>query len=148
MAGNKKSKRKSGGVKRSVQSQSPVLFRFNKNQELKLKLEPHQCLQAFADGVPTTDNWNTLTFRINTGLALAETFFNEEAKDMLTRSVAILIGLQQRFSQEGRWSATEEEIHTLGAALTLTDQIQDQTTRKEQLTVYLKVEKQLTTLPK
>lgn len=113
----------------------PIIFRFNQRNETQLQLVPHVELEKMVDGSATEESWYTLAFRINVGQMLAQRQFSDhpDVLDAMARGVAAVAEVGKRFKRAGRFGCTGDEFRAIGAAITLTDDMQEATTRRQQL---------------
>lgn len=129
MAKNKKPAKKY--VRRFVPA-VPMHFRFSKENDMKLKLIPHQFLEKFRDGTAVESDWHALASRLNLGNTLAYTHFEgQEEKTAMDSALLALRSVWDRHTRLGKWGVSGEEFGQIGLGLTLTDDMQDQCTRIE-----------------
>ncbi|WP_455275106.1 hypothetical protein [Ralstonia thomasii] len=114
----------------------PSLFRFSRSAELHLQLVPHIELEKMRDGTATEQSWHTLAFRINVGQTLAHQQFADQAAalDAMAHGVWAIAEVGKRYKRTGRFGCTGDEFRAIGEALNLTDDMQKETTRREQRT--------------
>jgi hypothetical protein len=112
-----------------------VIARLDPEHTRNLKLVPHQCLAEIREGRGTEQSWNTLAARINWASVLVcnlDTIaFSDDPKPAMRRALDALRALDARYKERGRYVATGEEVKALGLALSLADDLQDVTTRRE-----------------
>ncbi|AXW48147.1 hypothetical protein ACI2S5_08415 [Ralstonia nicotianae] len=113
----------------------PSVIRFSRGAEVQLQLVPHVELEKLRDGTATEESWHTLAFRINVGQVLAQQYFAHvgDVLDAMARGVVAVAEVGKRFRRVGRFGCTGDEFRAIGAALTLTDDMQEATTRRQQL---------------
>lgn len=113
----------------------PSIIRFSHGAEVQLQLVPHVELEKMRDGTATEESWHTLAFRINVGQVLAQQHFAHanDVLDAMARGVVPVAEVGRRFKRVGRFGCTGDEFRAIGAALTLTDDMQEATTRRQQL---------------
>lgn len=140
MASNKRPARKAPGAKKSMHSKTPLTIRYSPSSDAMLKDYPRQSLGVLSDA-GSERAWNDVFFRVNIGVELAKLYIAQDVSAEFRGAIAALLAIELRSAsasdQERAWSATQDEIASIDAALDITDQIQDTTTRKEQLTIYL-----------
>lgn len=146
MAGNSRNKRISGGVRKTVLSKTPILIRHTEEESRRMKALPYLSLASFRGEILTVEkqphgyDWRTLYFRALSCLELATKHFNEEsAVTVANDALLILISVKDRRLENGLWRMSPYEIDALHTCLLLVDQMQDLTTRKEQLIVWSKI---------
>lgn len=142
MAGNKKNKRKSAGVCKTVKSKTPILFRYTESQATFLKNRPYLRLDQLYTGKGTEEAWADVYFRLNIGVQLAIKHFNSgDADKVLLDALNAHVEIRNRyFRMNKKWGIKEEEMNQIKEAFGLIDQIQDGTSRREQLVVYKYIE--------
>ena len=111
----------------------PKMFRHSREADIDLQLVPHQELEKFKTGEADEYTWNTVCFRLNWGYVMSGDHFDSvEARELMERSLAAIRSVKTRHEKTGRWGTTGEEFNIIGQALVLTDDMQMNTTRKQQ----------------
>ena len=111
----------------------PKMFRHSKEADINLQLVPHQELEKFKTGEADEYTWNTVCFRLNWGYVMSGDHFDSvEARELMERSLASIRSVKTRHEKTGRWGTTGDEFNIIGQALNLTDEMQMNTTRKQQ----------------
>lgn len=111
----------------------PRIFRHSKEADIDLQLVPHQELEKFKTGEADEYTWNTVCFRLNWGYVMSGDHFDSiEARELMESSLAAIKSVKTRHEKTGRWGTTGEEFNIIGQALNLTDDMQINTTRKQQ----------------
>ncbi len=111
----------------------PKIFRHSKESDIALQLVPHQELEKFKSGEADEYTWNTVCFRLNWGYVMSgDHFDSDEARELMQASLAAIKSVKDRNERTGRWGTTGEEFNIIGQALNLTDEMQMNTTRKQQ----------------
>ncbi len=111
----------------------PKMFRHSKEADINLQLVPHQELEKFKTGEADEYTWNTVCFRLNWGYVMSGDHFDSvEARELMERSLGAIRSVKTRHEKTGRWGTTGEEFNIIGQALVLTDDMQMNTTRKQQ----------------
>lgn len=111
----------------------PKMFRHSKEADIDLQLVPHQELEKFKTGEADEYTWNTVCFRLNWGYVMSGDHFDSvEARELMERSLKAIRSVKTRHEKTGRWGTTGEEFNIIGQALNLTDEMQMNTTRKQQ----------------
>jgi hypothetical protein len=139
MAGNSKNKRKSAGVRKTLLTNTPVTIRHSEKHARILKLQPYICLETFVTRNSKVYDWNTVCTRLNVGFNLSVNHDLEEAIPVLKDGLETVLKINERFRRTGTWRADDREIAVMRQGLTLTDDIQDITTRREQLEAFKEV---------
>ena len=100
--------------------------------DTQFKVLPQAVLTKFKDGTADAVDVNTLTMRLNTGYVMStEIFDTPEATATLLEGLQAIRGVINRLQTTGRVGATGAEYNAIGAALTLTDEMQDQCTQRQ-----------------
>lgn len=111
----------------------PKIFRHSREADIDLQLVPHQELEKFKTGEADEYTWNTVCFRLNWGYVMSGDHFDSvEARELMERSLAAIKSVKARQEKTGRWGTTGDEFNIIGQALNLTDDMQMNTTRKQQ----------------
>jgi hypothetical protein len=111
----------------------PKIFRHDKESEIALQLVPHQELEKFKTGEADEYTWNTVCFRLNWGYVMSGDHFDSvEARELMEKSLAAIKSVKARHERTGKWGTTGEEFNIIGQALVLTDDMQLNTTRRQQ----------------
>ena len=109
------------------------MFRHSKEADINLQLVPHQELEKFKTGEADEYTWNTVCFRLNWGYVMSGDHFDSvEARELMEQSLKAIRSVKTRHKKTGRWGTTGEEFNIIGQALNLTDEMQMNTTRKQQ----------------
>jgi hypothetical protein len=129
MAGNSKPRKKRT---RRATPAIPVLIATDPEQNRNLKLIPHQELAEIREGRGTETSWHTVTARLNFGSVLAMRHeFSEDPKPVMRAALDAVRALKARHESSGRYVLTGDELRAIGAGLTMTDDLQDATTRRQ-----------------
>jgi hypothetical protein len=111
----------------------PKIFRHNKQAEVDLQFIPHMELQKFKTGDADEYTWNTVCFRLNWGYVMSGDHFDSvEARELMEQSLAAIKSVKARHDRTSKWGTTGEEFNVIGQALNLTDEMQLNTTRRQQ----------------
>jgi hypothetical protein len=111
----------------------PKVFRHNKEAEVDLQFIPHMELQKFKTGDADEYTWNTVCFRLNWGYVMSGDHFDSvEARELMEQSLAAIKSVKDRHERTRKWGTTGEEFNVIGHALNLTDDMQLNTTRRQQ----------------
>lgn len=117
-----------------------VIAKLDPDNSRNLKLIPHQCLAELRQGRGTEEVWNTLTCRANWAAVLACNIeFEQDLKPAIRQALDALRAIEARFKERGRWIATGDELKAIGTALSLADDIQDVTTRRDHRDAFVTV---------
>jgi hypothetical protein len=120
----------------------PSIIRHAKADELKLKLIPHQHLQAIIDGRGGKPEFASIAFRVVVGAALTEFADNREPLDeVFEAAIDSLILVGERYQRVTTFSTSGDELRSLKAALNLADDLQEVCTRRQQAEMYTTVAK-------
>jgi hypothetical protein len=111
----------------------PKIFRHNKESDIALQLVPHQELEKFKTGEADPVTWNTVCFRLNWGYVMSGDHFDSvEARELMEQSLKAIRSVKDRHDRTSKWGTTGEEFNIIGQALNLTDEMQMNTTRRQQ----------------
>jgi hypothetical protein len=111
----------------------PKIFRHNKQAEVDLQFIPHMELEKFKTGDADEYTWNTVCFRLNWGYVMSGDHFDSvEARELMEKSLAAIKSVKDRHDRTSKWGTTGEEFNIIGQALNLTDEMQLNTTRRQQ----------------
>lgn len=111
----------------------PSLIRYSAADDFKLKIVPHQELERFREGTADESAWHTLTMRLDWGLFMAIDHFEDDvAKTAIREGLEALLSIKDRNAKLAKWGASGSEFKAIGLALNLIDEMQDNTTRREQ----------------
>ena len=116
-----------------VEGQLPITIRHTNASDTMLQMIPHSDLERLRDG--TADDYvaNTLAFRLNWGYVMAGEYFDTpEARACTEAGLAAIRSVKERHERLGKWGCTGPEFAAMGQALNLTDEMQAQTTRRQQ----------------
>lgn len=109
------------------------MFRHSKEADINLQLVPHQELEKFKTGEADEYTWNTVCFRLNWGYVMSGDHFDSvEARELMEQSLKAIRSVKTRHEKTGRWGTTGNEFFKIGEALNLVDEMQKNTTRREQ----------------
>ena len=111
----------------------PAVIRYRQQEETALQLVPHSELDKFRRGLADETTYHTLAFRLNWGYVMAGEFFDALAQEAMARGLDAIRSVRERHERLGKWGTTGPEFEAMGYALNLTDEMQQKTTRKEQL---------------
>lgn len=135
MPGNKRPKKKFKNTVCKLKTNSPINIRYDKAGDLRLKLPPQVSLEQFKNNEGTMAAWTTLYFRIHVGIKLADKF-NDSILVYLNEAIDLLDSIKKNYVEKNTWVFTGEDIDTVRAVLTVIDEMQDNTTRRDQLEAY------------
>ena len=140
MATSKKPRKKYNPHK--LATATPVTIRYNNKDALKLQLAPQISLGEFKSGKGHAANWHTIWWRIHFGKQLAHLFDGGEHETYLDQALAIMDDVKDRAQEEPYfWTIEPSDANVVGQVLTLVDEMQESTTRRDQLTASLAVAK-------
>lgn len=109
----------------------PINFRFGRESELRLQLEPHAELDNFRRGTATEESWHTLAARVHLGHELALRHYTAEALIPFAAAMSALKDVWLRFQRVQKWGVNGEEFKAIGDALNICDEMQKQCTRRQ-----------------
>lgn len=133
MAGNKKPKKKYRPKFPMGQIMLPKNIRYGHKEELALMMIPHQELERFRDGTADEPAWHGITCRLDWGAFMAVDHFNNiEANDLIRDALDAMVAIKHRHDKVGKWGASGDEFFKIGEGLNIVDEMQKNTTRREQ----------------
>ncbi|GAQ30273.1 hypothetical protein SAMD00023378_3956 [Ralstonia sp. NT80] len=135
------SKRKHRGRPARELRMLPILFRFSRDDDINLQIRAHAALQHVSTGNADEKDWHTISDRVNVGLALSRQAFPDrtDVHELMDQAVLAVVSLGKRYRAVGRMVATGHELTVIGDALQLIDEMQKETTRRQQRAATLAV---------
>lgn len=110
----------------------PITIGVDERSKYIMKLIPHQELEKFREGMGDDQAWNTIVARLNLGVVLCTQHdFNDEAKWAVMDALDAMRKVAETHDN-GRFTATPEQISDIHDGLYVTDEAQESTTRREQ----------------
>lgn len=110
-----------------------LMFAYDAEHAIRLKMLPHAAFGRLKDEVADGDDLATIVVRLDWGNILAKTIFDEPVINILLESAFEGVRtLQNTINKSGICIATEQELKSIGKGLTLVDDLQDNSTRREQ----------------
>ena len=140
MAKNKKP-RKAYNPNKTLYKRPPC-FRYTKEEGEELKTRAHMHLDAFAHQKATAGDYLAVRFRVEVGLKLLTHFHYEDAVAswmVLKEGSDILDKVRARRTTLGRWAMGDPEVTHLRTCLFHVEEVQDKTTRVEQMPAFVSV---------
>lgn len=131
MANNKKPAKKYNPNK--LKTNTPLTIRYTEQEALRLKLPPLVSLQEFKSGKAIPAGRKTLEFRLHVGKELCSKHFQQSLIPELDKAISIVQAAKDSLT------ITAEDCELIGPLLVSIDEMQDLTTRRDQLEVYRKV---------
>lgn len=129
-------KKINGSFKSKLKSHTPINIAVPKHLQEQIKRIPRLSLEAFKESRGTGTDWYNLMFRTKIGLDLALAFYTEEGSDALKEVHDVCLELHREYKKINKWTITGYQYETLLSGLEAIDQIQDETTRRDQLEVF------------
>jgi hypothetical protein len=108
----------------------PMSFALPASSRVDLQLPPHMILDAFRTGTGDEPGWHTLAAALNIGAVLSRSQ-PEEVQSAISQALDAIVEVKQRGDETGRWGLSGDQYRIIGAALTLSNEIQDVSTRRE-----------------
>lgn len=109
----------------------PVSIRFSEEDERNFQLTPHAELLKMRNGAGTDESWDTLEMRIKWGQAMARQHGTPEVQNALTEAFSGLASVHERYTRVSQYGLSGEESAAIGQGLSLTDELQLVSTRRE-----------------
>jgi hypothetical protein len=147
MAGNKKTKRKSAGIRNTITTlgKIPIVFRHTPEQEEKLKQFAYIELSRFEVGDGNEMSWWNLSDRTMVGFLMATKYYELDTQQSMAEALAVMEAIWLRFYEHGaedtpaNWRASPGELEILRATFEAIDAMQDETTRRGMVTILREV---------
>lgn len=118
---------------RYVEGQLPITIRHSAASDMMLQMIPQSELEKLRDGTADEFVVNNLKFRLNWGHVMSnECFDTPEARAVTLAGIDAIREVEARYARLGKWGCTMPEFAAMGDALNLTDEMQAQTTRRQQ----------------
>lgn len=141
MAKSKKPRKKYNPNKNLCQT--PVTVRYSKEEGDRMKYRIYFHLGRLITDDCGAGDYLALEFRIRVGRELAKLFDGNDAIEMMDKGLSLLQTMKENRIITGKWKINDVLQNELRSVLSLVDDIQDQTTRKEQLPIFIAAEKQI-----
>ncbi len=125
-----------GTYRTKLKSHTPITIAIPKHLMDSIKRIPRLSLESFKESRGSSTDWYNLTFRIKIALDLAKRYYTDEASEALVDVFEDCLNLYRNFKSTSKWSITEEQYDSILMGLDAMDQIQDETTRRDQLEVF------------
>ena len=126
-----------------ILTNSPVMIRYTKEEGDIMKFRIYFHLGRIITDEASTGDYLALKFRINVGKELSKLFEGNEVKTIMDDGINLIEQVKDRRLETGSWKIDLTLQDKLRYVLSIIDDIQDKTTRKEQLPIFIAVEKQL-----
>jgi len=141
MAGNKKPRKPMSRHKHvHTNPFNSVIAKLNPDDNRNLKLIPHQCLAELREGRANEVTRNTIAARLNWGSVLACNIkFEQDLRPSFKEALDAMRLIDARYTERGKYIATGDELKAIGDALTIADDIQDVTTRRDHRDAFVTV---------
>jgi len=110
---------------------APAILRFTEEDTRNFQLMPHAELFNLRNGIGTTDSWDTIEMRLQWGVSLAKLHKQAHAEAFFTQAMVKLGSVHERFIALQKYDLGGDEAETLGDGLTLADDLQLISTRRE-----------------
>lgn len=118
---------------RKLKTYTPITIAVPKHLQDELKRVPRASFQAFLDNKQNLTDWYNITFRIKIGYELAVKIYTEEAVQGMKNALDACMNIKDRYLDIKVMSMTLLESDLIELGLDATDQMQDETTRRDQL---------------
>lgn len=109
----------------------PVTIRFSEDDERNFQLMPHAELFNMRNGNGTTESWDTVEMRLKWGMAMAKLHAQRSAEELFNQAMEQLGAVHQRFARLQQYGLSGDEAVVLGESLTVVDDLQLISTRRE-----------------
>lgn len=126
-----------------IQCNTPVVFRYTKEEGDALKFRVYFHLHQFQIGEGKAGDFLAIQFRLFVGEKLTKYFDDEALLNNMKEALHILKDIKLERMVSGKWTITEEQEQSIRYSLSLVDDMMDNSTRREQLPIFVSSEKQL-----
>ena len=109
----------------------PLTIRFDRQAERDLQIFPQAALTKYTAGQAVESDWHCLVQRLNCGQVMAHWYFNESIRATCREALDAMVSVRARYIKRKTWGMTGDELRIVGFALTLTDDMQKKSTRRE-----------------
>ena len=133
MAGNKRPTKKRNLNHRKVKTNTPVLFRYGKDDDNKLKFPPQISLEEFNSGLGDLSKWKTIYFRVQVGTQLINYFEKDSLDIRIEDGIDCLNDIYYHHQKTNKWEINSNQLSLMKSILCCIDNMQDGTTRNQQL---------------
>jgi len=142
MAGNKKPRKP--GMRRvhsfTTRGALPIVFGINEDASRELKLIAHQELLELREGRGNLGNWDCVTSRISWASTLAGMVeFSFDPSPVINAGIDSMMAVHKRWQEKEKFVFTGDELRAVGEAITLADDMQDATTRRQHRDALMKL---------
>lgn len=109
----------------------PLTIRFDEKAERDLQILPQASLTKYTAGEAEETDWHCLVQRLNCGQVMAHWYYNEGIRATCREALDAMVAVRERYIKRKTWGMTGDELRIVGFALTLTDDMQKTSTRRE-----------------
>jgi len=110
-----------------------LMFAYDAAHATQLKMMPHTAFDRVSEGVANGDDIATIVVRLDWGYILAKTLFDEPViSNILETAFEAVKTLREAINTHGSCLATQNELQAIGIGLNTVDDLQDNSTRREQ----------------
>jgi len=141
MANSKKPRKRYNPNK--LQTYTPSTIRYSKDEGDTMKFRIYYHIQRIGSEEADAGDFLALQFRFRIGLGLVGLFNELEAKEEIEEGLRILDTVKLARESTGSWQVGVKTQDQLRQVCALIDEIQDLTTRREQLPVFIQAQKSL-----
>lgn len=117
-------------VPKCIPGSLPIVFSVAADTKRQLHITPHMCVEAFRLGNGDRDKAFTLVNAIDLGAVLVQKYVEDEPKKVMQAGLSAVQSVINR-GQGGKWGCTGDELTAITAAVALSDQLQQMSTRRE-----------------
>jgi len=119
-----------------------LMFAYDAANATRLKMLPHAAFDRVRENVANGDDLATIVVRLDWGSILAKTLFDEPViSGILKAAFEAVKLLQETINTSGFCIATASELKAIGLGLNAVDDLQDNSTRREQWRALNEVQK-------
>lgn len=125
------------------QSDVPINIRYSKAEGDSLKYRIYYHLYRLTTQDCDAGDYLAIEFRLRIGCGLVELFDKGEPNKVIDEGFMLLKQIKQRRLEKGSWTITPNQEDRLRLVLSVIDDLQDATTRAEQLPVFIDAERKI-----
>lgn len=141
MAKSTKPRKKYNPNKTTVNT--PLTIRYSKQEGDSLKYRIYFHLHRLTTDDCDNGDWLALQFRLKIGVGLAKNFIEDNIAPTINEGLIILEEIKENRIANNTWRITNEQENKLRYLLSIIDDMQDNTTRKEQLPIFIQAQKEI-----
>jgi hypothetical protein len=108
----------------------PMIYGLPKEEMTNLQLPPHVTLDAFRRGQGDEPGLHTLIVAVNLGAVLSRAQ-PADVQSIMSRALDAIVEVKKRGETTGHWGLSGDQFRDIGVALSLSNDLQEASTRRE-----------------